>query len=54
MLRIVLGGGLASIHMDDLSTTVVVILIISATLVIGLVHRFFISSSPRSICSGLS
>ena len=40
MLRIVLGGGLASIHMDDMSTTVVVILIISATLVIGLLHRF--------------
>ena len=40
MLRIMLGGGLASIHMDDLSTTVVVILIISATLVIGLLHRF--------------
>ena len=39
MLRIMLGGGLASIHMDDLSTAVTVVLIILATLVIGLLHR---------------
>ena len=40
MLRIMLGGGLASIHMDDLSTAVTVVLIIFVTLVIGLLHRF--------------
>ena len=39
MLRIMLGGGVASIHMDDLSTAVTVVLIIFATLVIGLLHR---------------
>ena len=40
MLRIMLGGGLASIHMDDPPTAVVVVLILFATLVIGLLHRF--------------
>ena len=40
MLRISLEGCLASIPWDDLSTTVTVVLIILATLAIGLLHRF--------------
>lgn len=39
MLQITLEDGLASIHMDDLSTTVTVALIIFATLAVGLLHR---------------
>ena len=39
MLRITLRGVSASIYMDDLSTTVTVVLIILATLVIGVLHR---------------
>ena len=50
MFRIMLGGGLASIHMDDLSTTVVVVLIILVTLIIGLLHRFFYTRvSPKHL-----
>ena len=39
MFRITLGGVSASIYMDDLSTTVTVVIIIAATLVIGVLHR---------------
>ena len=50
MLRIMLGGGLASIHMDDLSTTVTVVLILIATLAIGLLHRFLYKRvSPKHL-----
>ena len=39
MYRIILKNGLASIHTDDLSTTVTVGLIIFVTLAVGLLHR---------------
>ena len=40
MFRIALEGGLASIRMENLSTTVTVVLILVVTLAIGLLHRF--------------
>ena len=39
MLRTVLEGGFASIHMDDLSTVVTVAIILLVTLAVGLLHR---------------
>lgn len=39
MFRVALEGGLAPLRMDDLSTTVTVVLILVVTLVVGLLHR---------------
>ena len=50
MLQIALEGGFASIHMDDLSTAAIVVLILVVTLVVGLLHRFLYKRvSPKHL-----